>query len=408
MSSTTQFNYADHFAKGLPPPSASATVDNPTYNFILGHTCPDLVPVEGLVEASARALRKDGPGLAINLHNGGLLGYLPLREFLVLKLGRHRGIDVTVDDILITSGSQPAAMLLNAALLEPGDTVIAENFSYVGMLGDMRMRKVNIVGVPVDEHGMRMDALASALDDLAGRGVTPKYIYTIPTVQNPTGSVMPMERRRRMLEISKERGVPILEDDCYADLVFEGEWEKAIRSLDDSGHVLHMGSFSKNLAPGVRLGYVVAPWEVLSQLLPLKGDIGTSTFGQMVVADFFHNHYEEHLETLRSGLRKKRDTLSAAISEHFGPSVEPNHPRGGIYLWVKFPDGVDTRKPLAAARKEGIGYNPGSDWAVYPADDRRNGNNYIRFCYALPTEDEIWKGIELLAQVFQRELGFPS
>ena len=408
MTSTTGFDYSRIFAKGLPQPSASAKIPQPTYNFILGHTAADLIPVEGLIEATANALRKDGPGLAINLHNGGPLGYLPLREFLVRKLSNYRGVNVTVDEIMITSGSQTAVGLLNTALLEPRDTVIAENFSYVGVLGDLRMRKVDVVGVPVDEDGMRMDSLASALAELKGKGVTPKYIYTIPTVQNPTGAVMPMDRRREMLRLSKEYQVPILEDDCYADLVFEGECEHAIRSLDDSNQVLHIGSFSKNLAPGIRLGYVVAPWQVLSQLLPLKGDIGTSNFGQMVTADFFNNHYEEHVETLRSGLRKKRDTMTAALREHFGPTVEPNHPRGGIYLWVKFPGNVDTRKPLAAAMQAGIGYNPGSDWAVYPADDERNGNNYIRFCYALPTEDDVWKGIELLAKVFQREIGFPK
>ena len=408
MTSGTTFDYSNLFAKGLPSAIASGDIPQPKYNFILGHTNAETIPVEGLIEATAAAMRKDGPGLSINLHNGGLLGYLPLREFLVHKLSNYRGVDVTADEILITSGSQTAAMLINTALLEPGDTVVAENWSYVGMLGDLRMRGVNVVGVPVDEDGMRLDALADTLSELEDEGVRPKYIYTIPTVQNPTGAIMPVERRQEMLQLSEEYGVPILEDDCYADLVYEGESVNAIRSMDDSDRVIHMGSFSKNLAPGMRLGYVVASWQILGQLLPLKGDIGTSNFGQMVTAEFFNNHYEEHVETLRTALRRKRDTMTAAISEHFGPMVKPNHPRGGIYLWVTFPEDVDTRKALAAAREMGIGYNPGSDWAVYPADDERNGNNCIRFCYALPTEEEIWEGIELLARVFQRELGFPK
>ena len=408
MTSGTTFDYREIFAKGLPSPIASSAMPQPKYNFILGHTNSETIPVEGLIEATAAAMRKDGPGLSINLHNGGLLGYLPLREFLVHKLSSYRGVDVTVDEIMITSGSQTAAMLINTALLEPGDTVVSEQWSYVGMLGDLRMRGVNIVGVPVDEDGMRVDALADTLAELKSEGIRPKYIYTIPTVQNPTGAIMPVERRQEMLRLSEEYGVPILEDDCYADLVYEGESVNAIRSMDDSDRVIHMGSFSKNLAPGMRLGYVVASWQILGQLLPLKGDIGTSNFGQMVTAEFFNNHYEEHVETVRTALRRKRDTMTAAISEHFGPMVKPNHPRGGIYLWVTFPDDVDTRKALAAAQEMGIGYNPGSDWAVYPDDDERNGNNCIRFCYALPTEGEIWEGIELLAQVFQRELGFPK
>ena len=408
MTSGTAFDYSDIFAKGLPPPLASGVIPQPKYNFILGHTNAETIPVEGLIEATAAAMRKDGPGLAINLHNGGLLGYLPLTGVScpqALPSSRRRRDGGRHSDNLRLSDCRRAHQH------GPPGTWGHRNlgdFSYVGMLGDLRARGINIVGVPVDEDGMRMDALADTLAELQSQGVRPKYLYTIPTVQNPTGAIMPLERRREMLRLSEEYGVPILEDDCYADLVYEGESVDAIRSMDDSDRVIHMGSFSKNLAPGMRLGYVVASWQLLGQLLPLKGDIGTSTFGQMVTAEFFNNHYEEHVETLRAALRKKRDTMTAAISEHFGPSVQPNRPRGGIYLWVTFPEDVDTRKALAAARDRGIGYNPGSDWAVYPGDDERNGNNCIRFCYALPTEEEIWEGIDLLAQVFQQELGFPK
>ena len=162
-----------------------------------------------------------------------------------------------------------------------------------------------------------------------------------------------------MLRLSRQYQVPIFEDECYADLVFEKEYEHAIRSLDDSNFVLHVGSFSKSLAPGVRLGYVVAPWEVMSHVLPFKMDIGTSTMGQMIVADFFQNNFDAHMEHLRTGLQRKRDTLIAALKEHFGPTVQPNEPRGGMFLWVRFPDGVDTRKALEAAREEGVAYNPG-------------------------------------------------
>jgi hypothetical protein len=251
------------------------------------------------------------------------------------------------------------------------------------------------------EHGVgRADVIEDRVVGIKSRGV----------YETPGGTIL-LTAIQELEQLVLSRRCLALKDDLaprYADLVYEGESVNAIRSMDDSDRVIHMGSFSKNLAPGMRLGYVVASWQILGQLLPLKGDIGTSNFGQMVTAEFFNNHYEEHVETLRTALRRKRDTMTAAISEHFGPMVKPNHPRGGIYLWVTFPEDVDTRKALATAQKMGIGYNPGSDWAVYPGDDERNGNNCIRFCYALPTEDEIWEGIELLAQVFQRELGFPK
>ena len=178
--------------------------------------------------------------------------------------------------------------MINEILLEEGDTVIVEAFSFSGALGNLRRRKVNMIGVEVDHDGMRMDQLARALEDLRAKGVRPKYVYTIPTLQNPTGTVMTMERRWRMLELSEEFGVPIFEDECYADLIFEGEYENAIRSLDDTNRVLHIGSFSKTLGPGTRLGYVVAPWDVMSRLLSRKNDAGTGRHGPDDRGRLFH------------------------------------------------------------------------------------------------------------------------
>lgn len=404
---TNALNYSSLFAKDIPPPSTPSE-EAPIYNFTYGHGSPDLLPIEGFVESASRVFKNDGRSLAVYSANGGSLGYLPLREFLVEKLAKHRGINVTPDEVLITSGSQQGIVMIMDAFLEPGDTVITELFSYAGTLGNLRRHGAEIVGIPLDEDGMRTDVLETTLSDLQKKGVKPKFIYTIPTLHNPTGTVMSMKRRHEILRISRKYHVPIFEDECYGDLVFEREYEHAIRSLDDSNYVLHVGSFSKSLAPGVRLGYVVAPWEVMSQLLPFKLDIGTSTMGQMIVADFFQNNFDSHMDHLKSGLRRKRDTLIAALGEHFGPSVEPNEPRGGMFLWVKFPEGVDTRKALEAAKQESVAYNPGSDWAVYATEDDKNGNNYMRLCYALPTEDEIWQGVERLARAFQKSVGFPQ
>ena len=398
--SSSSLDYSQLFAKDVPAPSSPSEPD-PPFNFTYGHGSPDLLPIEGFVEAAADVFRKDGRSLAVYHANGGGLGYLPLREFLVEKLAKHRGIRVTADEILITSGSQQGIIAVLDALLEPGDTVVTEMFSYAGTLGNLRKHGAEIVGVPLDGEGMRMDALEETLVELEGRGIRPKFIYTIPTLHNPTGRVMGMARRREMLELSRRFGVPIFEDECYADLVFEEEYEHAIRSLDDSNYVLHVGSFSKSLAPGVRLGYVVAPWEVISQVLPFKMDIGTSTMGQMVVAEFLDKNFDGHMAHLKAGLVRKRDTMIAALGEHFGPSVVVDEPRGGMFVWARFPEGVDTRKGLAAAKAEGVAFNPGPDWAVYGDDDDRNGRNYMRLCYALPTESEIWEGIGRLARAFR-------
>ena len=225
----------------------------------------------------------------------GPQGILPLRQFVVDKIKAHRGIDITVDEVLITSGSGQGIQIINDVLLEEGDTVIIEEFSFSGALNFLRRRNVNFVAVKIDDDGIRMDHLEEILEDLRGKGVQPKYIYTIPTLQNPNGSVMSMERRHRMLELSAEYGVPIFEDECYADLVFEDEYEPAIKALDDTNRVLHIGSFSKNLGPAMRLGYMVAPWEILSRFISAKADAGSGVMDQLIVGDFFTNHYDEHI-----------------------------------------------------------------------------------------------------------------
>lgn len=399
---TTDIDYAKLFAKGLPA-GAQRWGGFPPYNFIGGHNNPDEIPTEALIESSARVLRQEGRALATYNMDSGPQGYHGLRDFLVEKMAHYRGIRSSPDEVLITSGSNHAIDLLNEVLLEPGDTVITELFSYQGALNRLRKRQVKIVGIPLDEGGMRLDRLEATLADLRRRGITPKYIYTIPTVQNPTGSIMSLERRQEMLRLSQVYGVPIFEDECYADLVWEGEWPQAIRALDTSNHVLHVGSFSKSLSPSIRLGYIVAPWEVLSRMVACKTDGGTSAFSQMIVSDFFQNHYEDHMERLRTSLRQKLDVLIAALRTHFGSSVTFEIPRGGIFLWVKFPETVDTMKLVAPALEEGIAFNPGPDWSAEPEAAR----NYLRLCFALPSDQTIDAGIAKLAQVFHREAGIP-
>lgn len=395
-------DYSALFSSELPPPSAPWT-GHPKYNFIGGHSDPDMVPMEGFIEAATNVFRGDPRNISMYNFDGGPQGIVPLRQFLVDKLAAHRGINTTVDDILITSGSGLAIELINEILLEEGDTVIVEEFSFSGALGNIRRRRANMIGIEVDHDGLRMDQLARVLEDLRSRGVRPKYIYTIPTLQNPTGTVMSMERRHRMLELSAEYGVPIFEDECYADLIFEGEYENAIRSLDDTNRVLHIGSFSKTLGPGTRLGYIVAGWEVMSRLLSRKNDAGTGVMDQMIVADYFNNHYEEHILNMRAALKRKCDVLAGALRESFGPTVEFEVPRGGMYLWVKLPDGVDSRALAGPALREGIAFNPGPDWSADP--DAAAG--YIRLCFALPSEGEIREGVERLADVFRREGAIP-
>jgi 2-aminoadipate transaminase len=307
------------------------------------------------------------------------------------------------DDILITSGSLQGLDLVNQALLDRGDTVIMEQLTYSGSISRVRRLGVEVVGVPLDDHGLRIDALAQTLERLKAGGVRPKYIYTIPTIQNPTGSVLPPERRRELLRLSAAYGVPIFEDECYADLLWEGEWPAAIRGLAGGEDVIHIGSFSKSLAPALRLGYVAAPWSVMGRLLALKQDGGTPAIEQMIVADFFGAHFDEHVTKLKKGLRRKLEVLAEALKEHFGTAAEFRTPPGGIFLWVELPPQVDTLSLYAKASAEGVAFNPGPEWCT----DAEPARHSLRLCFALPPEADLREGVARLAEICHRETGIP-
>src|SRR5256886_524966 len=237
------FDFAPLFPAGLPAPAARWTA-LAKYSFVGGNNDPERVPVEGLIDAANAVLRREGKTLATYGLASGPQGYRPLREFLTAKLKRDAGIDCVADDILIVSGSLQALDLVNATLLARGDTVIVERETYQGALNRLTRLGVNAVGIPLDQEGMRMDALAAALADLKRHGVTPKYIYTIPTVQNPTGTIMPEARRAELLKLAAQYGVPIFEDDCYADLIWDGKRPPALYAMSRTGGVIHIGSFS--------------------------------------------------------------------------------------------------------------------------------------------------------------------
>ena len=397
------FDYQTLFAKDLPAP-AGRWGGFAEYNFVGGHNDPDGIPIEGLIQSAERVLRRRGHTLATYNLDGGPLGDPELRQFLAEKLAHYRGFQPSADGILITSGSNHALTLLYQILIDPGDTVIAEEFSYAGALGRMRARGANIVGVGLDDDGLRADHLAEVLEAHRKKGVTPKFIYTIPTIQNPTSTVMPVERRRALLDVSREYGVPIIEDECYADLLWDQTWPNSMCAMEGSEHVIHVGSFSKYLSPALRLGYIAAPWSVLSQALALKNDGGTSALAQMVVADFMRDHYDDHVAELNDRLKRKRDTLIAVLEEQFGATAEFDVPPGGIYLWIKLPDSVDTLKLSQAALAEGVAFNPGPEWSVDP----ESANRHLRICYAYPSEDVLREGVAKLAEVCHREYGVPE
>jgi 2-aminoadipate transaminase len=294
--------------------------------------------------------------------------------------------------------------LVNAALLQRGDTVIVEQDNYQGTLTRLQKLCVNAVGIPLDKAGMRMDVLEAALDQLKARGIAPKYIYTIPTVQNPTGTILDKDRRAKMLELADRYGVPIIEDDCYADLIWSGERPRALYAMSLTENVIHIGSFSKSIAPALRVGFIAAPWSVMSRMLALKTDAGSGALEQMVLAEYCTPHFAGHLPELRRGLRKKLETLMEAVNEQFGTAAEFDDPKGGIFLWVKLPDNVDTLKLYQAALAAGVAINPGPEWST----DKAHSISRMRLCFASPSHDDIREGIAILAQICRKEFGVPA
>jgi len=397
------FDFTPLLPAGLPPPAARWT-GLPRFSFTGGNNDPDALPVEGLIAAAQAVLAREGRTLShYGLHSGPQ-GYRPLREFLAAKLKRDAGITATVDDILLVSGSLQALDLVNGVLLERGDTVIVERDNYQGTLTRLQRLGVTAVGIPLDAGGMRMDALEAALKDLKARGVRPKFIYTIPTVQNPTGTILDVGRRETMLKLADDYGVPIFEDDCYSDLIWSGKRPLALYAMSKAENVIHIGSFSKSIAPALRVGFIVAPWAMLSRFLALKTDAGSGALEQMVLAEYCAAHFTAHVPALRAALKAKLDRLTEALAEQFGTAAEFDYPKGGIFLWVKLPDKVDTLKLAEAALKQGVAINPGPDWST----DAVHSRSRMRLCFASPSHADICEGIAVLADVCRNEFGVPE
>ena len=397
------FDFTPLLPAGLPA-AASRWTGHAKYSFVGGNIDPEQVPLDGLINAVNTVLKREGQTLAAYGLASGPQGYLALRQFLSAKLKRDGDISCTADDILIVSGSLQALDLVNATLLARGDTVIVERETYQGALTRLTRLGVKTVGIPLDGGGMRMDALADTLSDLKRRGVTPKYIYTIPTVQNPTGTIMPEKRRLELLKLAEQYGVPIFEDDCYADLIWDGKRPPAIHALSKTANVIYIGSFSKSIAPALRVGFIVAPWAAMSRMLALKTDAGSGALEQMLLAEYCTPYFATHVPILRRGLRAKLDTLMEALNEQFGTTAEFEAPEGGIFLWVKLPDHVDTLKLYQAALAAGVSINPGPEWST----DKAYAGSRLRLCFASPTHQQIREGIATLAEVCRKEFGVPT
>jgi 2-aminoadipate transaminase len=388
--------------RALPP--APRFAGFPPYMFVGGNNDPDMIPVEGLIAATEAVLRRDGRSLAIYNLGMGPQGYPPLRDFVATKVATDRGIRAGADDVIITSGSNQGLDMIGSLLLDPGDTVLVEEFCYAGAMATFRRLGAELAGMALDAEGIVIEALAAQLDAMAAAGRPPKLIYTIPTIQNPTGSILPLQRRHALLALARRHGVPVLEDECYADLLFGGVAAPPALYALDPAIVMHVGSFSKSLAPALRLGYIVADAARVARLLPQKRDSGTGALDQMIVAEYFSRHFRAHVDRLNGVLQDKLATMVEAVEREFGADAECWRPSGGIFLWIRLPDAVDVRALVKPAAEAGIQFNPGPEWAV----DAAQSKSHLRLCFAMPDKATIRAGVAELARVCYEQTGRPA
>jgi len=352
------------------------------------------VPIEEVVTATTKALRDSGREA---LQYGSSEGRLPLRTF-VCELMAEIGVRIRPDDTVITAGAQQALDLLAKMFLDPGDVIITEGPTYLGALQAFSAYQPEIVCIPMDAEGMRTDLLATELERLGPRGA--KFIYTIPNFQNPGGVTLTPVRRRTLLELARSYDIPVIEDDPYGRLRFEGGHAKPLRALDDE--VIYLGTFSKIFAPGLRLGWVIAPHPILGKLLLAKqaADLCGSPYAQLTAERYFGGtRWRRVLQDLTRTYAERRDAMVAALREHFPPEARWTVPEGGFFVWVEMPAFLDLKSILAEAVEHGVTYVPGD--AFFP-DGRGRNCMRLAFCYAQP--EAIDEGIRRLAEVLEDRL----
>ncbi len=397
------FNLAAHVRAGLPNPAPAPFKGFAPYYFIGGNNAGEALPIPELIDAATRALEKEGRNLAIYNLQTGPQGYRPLREWLVKRLKSWCQMDVTVDNILLTSGSLQALDLVHQVLLDPGDVVVVEGGTYGGTMSRLKDSKAEYVGVAMDDDGIIPAELEKVLAQIKAQGKRCKYVYTIPTVQNPTGTIMSLERRHALLEIARKHDLMIFEDDCYADLIWTGKRPPSIYSLDTEGRVVYCGSFSKSIAPALRVGYLVAKWDFIAQALPCKTDAGSGALEQTTLAMFCEQHFDAHVAKLTALFKQKCDAIQDALHESFGTAAEFRPPEGGIFIWVTVPEEVDTTKLAQAAAAAGVAINPGREWVADP----ESGKHSFRLCFGQPSFEQIKVGVAKLAEVCHEQFGVP-
>jgi 2-aminoadipate transaminase len=374
-------------------------------SFAGGLPAPEVFPTERFREACSRVLEKQA---RLALQYGATEGYEPLREMIARHTSRY-GVKAKPENVLITSGSQQALDLIGKLMINPGDRVLVEAPTYLGALQAFNVYGAEYVSVPSDDDGLRSDLLEKSLR------LGPKFMYVLPNFQNPGGTTLAEGRRHELVLLADRYGIPIIEDDPYGQLRYEGEHLTPLIVLDREnlrrdngysiGNVIYLSTFSKTLAPGLRLGWIVAPPEVISKLVQLKqgADLHTSTFVQMVAYEVARDNFlDEHIKLIRRVYGERRDVMLRAMQDNFPSEVTWTRPQGGLFLWVTLPEGMDCHQLFEAAIKENVAFVPGDSF--YASNGHADeGRRHFRLNFSNASPDQIREGIRRLGVAIKKQ-----
>jgi 2-aminoadipate transaminase len=360
---------------------------------------PALFPAAGLAEAAEEALR-DAAVSAVALQYGNVGGNPLILAELGRKLAAEEGRPVEAGSLVMTNGSSQAIALVVQALANPGGVCLCEAPTFLGTIHHIRFHGIRTVPVTLDDEGLDVEALEREIHRLEAAGTPPRFVYTIPTFNNPAGVTMSLGRRRALLDVAARHGVPVIEDDAYRDLRFEGEPVPTLHELDRQGLVIRLGTFSKIVAPGVRLGFVLADPAVNERVLALKAEGSTNGFASMVVGTFMkRGGLAAHIETLRAEYRRRRDAMYDALAREMPEGVRWTRTEGGFFLWLTLPPRTDVAKVAARTAEERVIALSGTE--CFP--DGRGSHN-LRLAFSLQPPDRIAEGVRRLGRAVRAGL----
>lgn len=359
------------------------------YDFAVGRSNPETFPIEKVQHAAQRAIAGEYEEIT---EYPGELGHSGLRAIMAARESEREGVAVDPESLALMNGSMQAVTLTAEALTHPGDVIICEEFTYVGTIASYRSLGIDMQGIAVDGDGMCVEDLERKLAEL-GEFRKPKFIYVLTTYQNPTGTNMSLVRRQMLLEIAERHQIPVVEDNCYADVHFDGEKPKALYALSDFDKIIYMCSLSKILAPGLRLGYLMAQPHMLERVLARRHDGGGNYLAAAIVAELYRDGLWELTEELNVALKTKKNLVFDGLKRELSEICCWSNPTGGMFVWVRFPDDVDQVKLSELCAKRGFGYAPGQNFHV---DGRQVP--YLRLAFGHLPDQAIKEGIPVLAE----------